>query len=488
MKKILIYLLVLSISTSTVYADWVNEWIDQKSVSSPDYFGTQKKGYGSFGNYSARWYNPAEPIATFTPPRFSPPGCGGIDMFMGGFSFLKADYIVEKLKRMMGPAAAAFAYGIAMSALNAQAKGVLDNLQQASDFLNNLQLNECSVSTRAMEIGKHFGEKGADSVNAASARLQGFMGTQGIGNWYETTKQNINKTLNNAASDVGITPNDSVAGCPNEITDIFFTAGSILKNVGDMLGYSDQQINLIRGLVGDVRITQGVPFSYGTVPKCPENQETGILGIIVDGRYYTRSNVNAACDTAPPLVINGANYNNLNTWVNTTLLGIGLKIINQEELNDPGQNELLARIPTPILSAMSTAIYESDNPGPEVVSVANMYSPYISSMFVYNMVGDLYAGIQVAINKVKSIRTNHEGSTNASACDFATADEAIKLLKNVEENLIRLSGNLYLDFGKQASELNAQLALNDDTYKRAVRLKNTVKVMFGGRVANGLGY
>lgn len=490
MKKTLAFILAISLMASPVCgADWVNDWIDQKTVSGPSYFHTQKKGYGSFGNYSARWYNPTEPVATLTPPRFGGMGCGGIDMFLGGFSFLKADYIVDKLKKMMGPAAAAFAYGIAMGALNAQAKSVLDNIQQASDFLNGLQLNECSVATRAMEFGKHFGEQGEPYVQKASTSLSKMASNLGASDsWYATAKNFVGKRYDEVTTQLGVAGADMNSGCPSDINNIFLTQGSILENIGGVLNYSTEQVRLIRGYVGDIKITTAAPYKYEYIGPCPMNRGDSVLKDMINGAYQKRNaaDYNTQCSAPSPLNINGNSYPNIGNWINTSLIGIGSNIINQTDITDPGQTELLNRIPLPLLKTITTSIFDSDNPNLANTTTAGVYGPYVSSMIVYNMVGDFYAGIQIAINNVKKIRERHQGTTSPAAqCDWDSVDLAIVLMKNLENNLIELSECLYKEFNGATATLSEALAIQAAIQKRSEQLDIKIKDTLGKRFLQG---
>ena len=81
-------LVMLACSSSPGWsAGWVDDWIDQKVETSPGYFEGQKRGYYTGGGFSARWNLQNDYLWSVTPPRLKT-GCGGIDAFMGGFSFL----------------------------------------------------------------------------------------------------------------------------------------------------------------------------------------------------------------------------------------------------------------------------------------------------------------------------------------------------------------------------------------------------------------
>ena len=123
---------------------WVDDWVSQKSGSGPSSIEGQERGYYSGGNFSARWQNQTTyPVTTSIPHVKS--GCGGIDVFMGGFSFMNTDYLVKKLQSIMS-SAPAVAFDLGLKTLCEQCSNTIKNLEAMSDTLNNLQMNECAAS------------------------------------------------------------------------------------------------------------------------------------------------------------------------------------------------------------------------------------------------------------------------------------------------------------------------------------------------------
>ncbi|MCP4339036.1 MAG: hypothetical protein GY799_09170, partial [Desulfobulbaceae bacterium] len=86
-------------------AAWVDDWLQQKTTTSPNHFSGQQRGYYSGGSFNARWPNTSTYPVTVEMPRVKS-GCGGIDVFMGGFSFMNTDYLVDKLQGILTNAAA----------------------------------------------------------------------------------------------------------------------------------------------------------------------------------------------------------------------------------------------------------------------------------------------------------------------------------------------------------------------------------------------
>ena len=89
--KIVATLIFLLLCPATLSAAWVDDWLQQKTTTSPNYFSGQQRGYYSGGSFNARWPNSTSYPVTVEMPRIKS-GCGGIDVFMGGFSFMNTDY------------------------------------------------------------------------------------------------------------------------------------------------------------------------------------------------------------------------------------------------------------------------------------------------------------------------------------------------------------------------------------------------------------
>lgn len=85
-----------------------------------------------------------QPIA-FDPPRFSA-GCGGIDMYMGSFSFITSDNLT-KFIRNVAQNAAPLAFKMAIEAAFPQLSGILADFQRIAQQMNDLNKNSCQVAT-----------------------------------------------------------------------------------------------------------------------------------------------------------------------------------------------------------------------------------------------------------------------------------------------------------------------------------------------------
>ena len=126
-------------------------------------------------------------LATVTLPEISA-GCGGIDLFSGGFSFINSDQLVQMGKAIVSNAVP-FAVDLALQTWAPQLKNIKDRLEAIAREINALSVNSC------------------ETAQAGVAALAGFAG---IGN-----KQYICSTMgtqNNTFADWAAAKN----GCNND--------------------------------------------------------------------------------------------------------------------------------------------------------------------------------------------------------------------------------------------------------------------------------
>ncbi|WP_237384784.1 conjugal transfer protein TraH [Yersinia enterocolitica] len=78
-----------------------------------------------------------------------------MDAFLGGFSFLDPDYLVEKAQRAM-QAAPYVAFDMALKTMCKECADTLGKIEQITNFLNGIQLNECALANllRPLQLRK----------------------------------------------------------------------------------------------------------------------------------------------------------------------------------------------------------------------------------------------------------------------------------------------------------------------------------------------
>jgi len=114
------------------------------NVTNPGGFRDQQGGYYSGGSIMAR--APAENthLMSLQPP-ITRGGCGGIDLYMGGFSYINSQSLV-RLMNVIGSNASSFASAIALQTVSPQIKSVIDYLMGLLQDVNNTNINSCNAA------------------------------------------------------------------------------------------------------------------------------------------------------------------------------------------------------------------------------------------------------------------------------------------------------------------------------------------------------
>ena len=175
------------------WSGWVDDWVQQKSSTSPSYYEGAKRGYYTGGSFSARWANTDDHLFTVSLPKLKS-GCGGIDMFLGGFSFLNVDYLVQKLQNILSAAPAA-AFDIALKTLAPQVADTIKSLEAITDRLNSLQMNDCKAAKALVATAASpFSSIMSDSLNAEMKTAQtDFMVSSGARDLYQDVSKQIGR-------------------------------------------------------------------------------------------------------------------------------------------------------------------------------------------------------------------------------------------------------------------------------------------------------
>ncbi|EEZ39252.1 conjugal transfer protein TraH [Photobacterium damselae] len=159
----------------------------QGNITAPQSYKGQMASYYSGGGAYIRTPVKQAQMAAFTVPEIKA-GCGGIDLFSGGFSFINSDQLVQMGKAIVSNAIP-FAVDLALQTWAPQLKQIKDRLEAIAREINALSVNSC------------------ETAQAGVAALAGFAG---VGN-----KQYICSTMgtqNNKFADWAAAKN----GCNNE--------------------------------------------------------------------------------------------------------------------------------------------------------------------------------------------------------------------------------------------------------------------------------
>ncbi|OGR07557.1 MAG: hypothetical protein A2511_09970 [Deltaproteobacteria bacterium RIFOXYD12_FULL_50_9] len=320
--KIVAVAMVLTLPASAFATGWVDEWVAQKSSTSGSHFEGQKRGYYSGGSFNARFPNGNDYPVTVEVPRVKG-GCGGIDMFAGGLSFLDFQYLVEKLQKIMMNAGAV-AFDLALNTLCEPCSTAIKGFESIANQLNGLQLNDCTAGKEVVAKVKDFASNPDESGKKLGEAVERFDLGQGISDLW-------NKVKTDTASAGGKVTKEKteslVSGCSADFKALLGDKGLMLDNVGvGKLGLSQAYVDLIRGMVGDIKIESSEKnYSVSYVSPCPENIKDDVSNFTIGKTFAKDADGNCA-------VIADTNAN-INSYVQKEIIKITAKMKAKQSLS-----------------------------------------------------------------------------------------------------------------------------------------------------------
>lgn len=104
----------------------------------------QSAGYYNGGGLSVRNRARNSQMLTLQLPNVNA-GCGGIDMFTGGFSFVNSGQLVEAMKNI-GAGAVSYGFMLAMKTFAPSVQSVMAELQDMASKINQASMNSCEMA------------------------------------------------------------------------------------------------------------------------------------------------------------------------------------------------------------------------------------------------------------------------------------------------------------------------------------------------------
>jgi len=429
---------------SSAGAAWVDDWLQQRSVNSPNYFHGSERGFYQAGSFSTRWSNTNDYPLTVEAPRLKS-GCGGIDVFLGGMSFMNADYLVDKLQNILTNAAAV-AFDLGLKTLCEQCSNTIKNFEALADNLNSMQIEECAAARSV--VGVVMDENGFHSSEAMREKLGTAIKenkiTQGITEmWDIATKEDQANNNVPQASDVS----RITSGCNSELINTFLSGGSLLENVGGKMGIPADHTELIRGLVGDV-ILEGPASAYKVsyVVPCSENNPEDIKGIS-EGVLYSKDSGGSCSQVSD-------SNRDLVQYVTDTLTSIADKVETKGILTTDEQ-AFLETTPMSVLPVIKTSIVTNMRES----MIANL-ADLTAKAYSLQMLSDLYVRAEVLARKAKEVlEKNAEAASgqpyeNCNPAVFAGhLDQDITIMLNRVKHLQETSRESYVASAKQITTI-----------------------------------
>ncbi|WP_447725654.1 conjugal transfer protein TraH [Sphingomonas koreensis] len=423
---------------------WAESWFDNVTYSSPGSFEDQTRGYLTAGGVSGRVNVHNDYLTSVTLPKVRT-GCGGIDMFLGGMSFLDPDYLVQKLESIL-QAAPAVAFQYLLETLDEKMGNIISKMEAATNFLNSIQVNDCRFANRMVQIAR-----GDDNMSGIIEEMTGYRSVkQGFAKSYQQSREKIEANKNNPTEDL----KDALANCPREVTEIFRT-GSLLANAAARVGAGDWAA-VMRARVGDVYMrwepTDKVPL-FTAIPACAAQDAESAQDFLTGAVQKRRLNLpptGADCER------DGAGRGAL-ILARERMQAIATKIRTRAVLS-PEERQFVANVRTmPIYRMLELGVRQG-----VVDSVIGDTDELVALTLAYQMLNDLTRTIDFAVGNAE------RGASAAGAADGGSANicqtrilaKGIEQLRDLRDEVLRQRAQMRQSYmaALQAANLSANYA------------------------------
>ncbi len=242
LKKITVLGIASLFLTGNVCAMSMQELFDsinaQGNVSNPAVLQGQTMNLYTGGSLFMRMPKRTYNLSSATPPSWNA-GCGGIDLFMGGFSFINKEQFVGML-RNIGSNALGYGFKLAIQNLCPTCDNVMQALQATAQQANRLNIDSCEAA------------KGIVNAALPDAWIRGKQNAAknfGVdGNFFE----NITDAWTNVMHDerrANQAINDVAAAKP-EVKDQLPTGNVVWKALKKMEGVTDEHRMVLMSMIG----------------------------------------------------------------------------------------------------------------------------------------------------------------------------------------------------------------------------------------------
>lgn len=189
-----------------------------------------RNGFFNGGGFVAKFKRDTFSLMNVEPPHIKA-GCNGIDIGLGGLSFISFDELKDKLKTIMQNAQG-YAFKLAISTLCKECDAILSSLEQISNAINSLNFDSCAIA--------------ANGVGYLANEISGFLTDNGNNKDYKNSKEETEKDFPSTLN----TYTNAVVDKIGKVGD-FFGNGNIseedkanyVKNLGSVIFWSIKKVN-----------------------------------------------------------------------------------------------------------------------------------------------------------------------------------------------------------------------------------------------------
>ena len=200
--KIFIFILFIGLNDAGAsVSDHMKDFFEggSSNFSEPSYVKGQKGGYMSLGGYTSRYRVSNTQLTSMQLPAYRV-GCGGIDFYAGGLSFINADQI-SKLIKNIGQSSTGLMVQLGVEMLSPKMSSLIKYFNDMQQKVNALNINSCNAARSLIAGGIGFASKEAgckasriisgkskDEAEARAACTSGGLASESINSASESIK------------------------------------------------------------------------------------------------------------------------------------------------------------------------------------------------------------------------------------------------------------------------------------------------------------
>jgi len=388
-------------------------------------------------------------LFTMSPPRVQA-GCGGIDLFAGGISFLDPEYLVEKFENIL-QAAPALAFSMALKAHCETCEDVMNKLEATSSFLNSIQVNDCRMANQVAKLVTGDNPEFFENV------LEEATGSRSLEDAVEKHYHGAQQSIRDNDGAVPVDLKDEIDNCPAGVKE-FIKTGHIIQHAADKVGMTNVA-SLVRGYIGDVSIDwSGNAPSFVDVDPCPGNDRFSSYDFLM-GEAQGRDNF-GICSSATGV--------NVLEMVRDTMGDIGDGIRAKRELTEDEIN-FINQSALPVYEIVRTGLVSGN-----LDQAISAYEYPIASSLAFRIFDDLLMNVDFIL--VKSINVTSVQGVNSSStgpdCNMDLVAPAKAKLERLKQRLQEARESAFHAYRVTVAEqhsLSAQAALFLEEKKRYAR-------------------
>ena len=457
LSKFALFALIALTCCPVAFADdWVDDWIQQSTLSLPNTYQTQRRGYVTGGKLSLRYQQNREHLVSVSPPSYKA-GCGGIDLFGGAVNFLNADMLKQHFVDIISNAET-YLFDLGLNVECEACAKSIKSLKAIIDRLNQLQIDDCAASKAVVAYTANATGLGESEANTEAVNDflvgSGIVDENGqrVDSYYQVSKKSNGRPISQVLQQNGTSKQQLVSGCPPDMRQIYFSEGTLLENLARQMGIDAGKVELMRAMAGDVYISSDL--EYGAIAACPQNNPRNIDAVIY-GDFYSRRN--GQCEKVDHITLGGIQYPSIFDWARQNIIEVATAMAEKSELSTANV-AFVDTVPQPAMVNITVDMIMAGDDF-DADAMADKYAYTASLIFAYSLLRDLYNDLYHMLYTARITSYNQDGNVN---CAKQLSLKAQLMATEIGENVLKYSSAISDDYRQAMAEVsdNASYARN----------------------------